>query len=59
MREKPKIPWYHWPWWMFLLTVGLFLFYVVLTPLWMGIRAVVWMAERGASTLERRPRGRM
>ena len=46
MREKPKIPWYYWPWWMAILAVALFVFYVLLTPVWMGIRFVSWLAER-------------
>jgi hypothetical protein len=38
---------------MVLLGAGIFVFYVVLTPVWMAIRLVTWAAERGASTLER------
>jgi hypothetical protein len=56
MREKARIPWYRWPFWMTVLALGLLVFYVILTPVWMGIRLVTWVAERGASTLERRPR---
>jgi hypothetical protein len=56
VREKAPIPWYNWPVWMTMLALGLVLFYVVLTPVWMAIRFVTWVAERGASTLERRPR---
>jgi len=29
-----------------LLAIGLFVFYVLLTPVWMGIRFVSWIAER-------------
>jgi hypothetical protein len=46
VTEKPKIPWPYWPLWMVLLAMGLFVFYVLLTPLWMGIRFVSWLAER-------------
>ena len=46
MREKRKIPWYYWPWWMAILAVALFVFYVLFTPVWMGIRFVSWLAER-------------
>ena len=46
MSEKPRVPWYYWPWWMLLLGAGLFVFYVLLTPVWMGIRLVSWLAER-------------
>ena len=46
MSAKPKIPIYYWPFWMFLLALGLFVFYVLLTPVWMGIRLISWLAER-------------
>jgi hypothetical protein len=46
VREKRPVPWYYWPWWLALLAAGLFVFYVVLTPVWMGIRLVSWLAER-------------
>jgi hypothetical protein len=29
-----------------LLALGLFVFYVLLTPVWMGIRLISWLAER-------------
>lgn len=54
-REKPPIPWYWWPFWMFLLGIGLVVFYGVLTPAWMAIRAIAWLSERRpASTASRR-----
>ena len=46
MSPKRKIPFYYWPFWMVLLALGLFVFYVLLTPIWMGIRFVSWLAER-------------
>ena len=46
MTRKPPIPWYYWPVWMVCLVLGLFIFYVLLTPVWMGIRFVSWLAER-------------
>jgi hypothetical protein len=44
--EKPSIPFYYWPLWAVLLAAGLFVFYVVFTPIWMGIRFVSWLADR-------------
>ena len=44
-HDKP-IPFYWWPVWMFLLATALLLFYVILTPVWMGIRLVAWVSER-------------
>jgi hypothetical protein len=46
MKKQPEIRWYRWPFWFFLLGLGLFVFYVVLTPVWMGIRFISWLAER-------------
>jgi hypothetical protein len=46
MSTKPKVPLYYWPVWMALLALGLFVFYVLLTPVWMGIRLISWLAER-------------
>jgi hypothetical protein len=45
-RPKPPVPLYYWPLWLFLLAVGLVLFYVVFTPAWMAIRLVAWASER-------------
>ncbi|MSO95535.1 MAG: hypothetical protein EXQ81_07045 [Thermoleophilia bacterium] len=34
--------------WTALLGVAVLLFYVLLTPFWIGLRAVAWLAEFGA-----------
>ncbi len=46
---RRPIPFYWWPLWMSLLGVALVVFYVFLTPIWMGIRLVAWLSERGSS----------
>jgi hypothetical protein len=46
MSQKKKIPFYYWPFWMVLLALGLFVFYVLLTPIWMGIRLISWLADK-------------
>jgi hypothetical protein len=46
VTAKPPIPWYCWPFWFVILAAGLFVFYVLLTPVWVGIRLVSWFAER-------------
>ena len=57
MTAKPSIPWYYWPFWFVVLAAGLFVFYVLLTPVWMGIRLVSWLAERRSHAAEdARPR---
>jgi hypothetical protein len=46
VSAKRKVPLYYWPVWMTLLAMGLFVFYVLFTPVWMGIRLISWLAER-------------
>jgi hypothetical protein len=46
MSAKPPIAWYWWPVWMLLLAAGLFVFYVLLTPVWVAIRLIEWFAHR-------------
>jgi hypothetical protein len=46
MRAKAPIAWYWWLLWLLTLAGGLFVFYVLFTPVWIGIRLVSWFAER-------------
>jgi hypothetical protein len=55
VNRKPPIPWYWWPFWMVLLAAGLFVFYVLLTPVWVGIRLSEWFAHRREMAAERSP----
>ena len=45
MKPKPPVPLWRWALWWALLGVALVLFYVVLTPLWLGLRGLAWIAE--------------
>ena len=45
MKEKPPVPARYWLLWGFLLVIGDILFYVLLTPIWLGLRALAWLAE--------------
>ncbi len=45
MKERPPIPLWRWGLWWVLLAIGMLLFYVVLTPIWIGLRALAWAAE--------------
>lgn len=45
MKEKPPIPWWRWIVWSVALAVGMLLFYVLLTPIWVGLRMLAWVAE--------------
>src|SRR5262249_6650010 len=42
---KPKIPLWRWGLWWVVLAVGDFIFYVLLTPVWIGLRGLAWVAE--------------
>jgi hypothetical protein len=45
MSERATIPLWRWAFWWIELVVGMFIFYVLLTPIWVGIRALAWLAE--------------
>ena len=45
MKRKPPVPWYRWASWWTILVLADVVFYVLLTPIWMGLRAVAWLAE--------------
>ena len=44
-NEKGSVPLRYWALWVVMLAVGDLLFYVLLTPIWLGLRAVAWLAE--------------
>ena len=44
-NEKGSVPLRYWALWSLAIAIFDFLFYVVLTPIWMGLRAVAWLAE--------------
>jgi hypothetical protein len=43
--RKPCIPLYRWVLWWVVLLVADVIFYVVLTPIWIGLRTLAWIAE--------------
>jgi hypothetical protein len=45
VRPKPPVPWWRWAIWWSLLAFADVLFYVVLTPFWLGLRWLAWIAE--------------
>jgi hypothetical protein len=45
MREKGWVPVRYWIIWWSALGFAMVVFYVVLTPLWLGLRAAAWAAE--------------
>jgi hypothetical protein len=42
---KPRVPLWRWAVWWTALGLAIVVFYVVLTPLWLGIRAAAWAAD--------------
>jgi hypothetical protein len=60
VREKPRVPLRYWALWWAILVLADVVFYVLLTPIWMGLRAIAWLAEfrsrRRAPRAASRPR---
>jgi hypothetical protein len=46
--SKPPVPVWRWASWWAILVPALVVFYVLLTPIWIGLRAVAWAAELAA-----------
>jgi len=45
MSEKGWVPLRYWLMWWSSIVVAIGAFYVVLTPVWMGLRAIAWIAD--------------
>ena len=45
MKRKPRVPWWRWATWWAILVVADLVFYVLLTPIWLGLRTLAWLAE--------------
>jgi hypothetical protein len=44
-NEKGSVPLRYWIVWWLAMVVADITFYVILTPVWLGLRAVAWLAE--------------
>ena len=44
-RRRPRVPLRYWVLWSVILVIADFVFYVLLTPIWIGLRTVAWLAE--------------
>ncbi len=42
---KPRVPRWRWGLWIASLAAADVVFYVLLTPLWLGLRGAAWIAE--------------
>lgn len=54
LRAKGWIPLRWYALWWFLLMVGDLIFYVLLTPVWLGLRGAAWVAELRSRAAKRR-----
>jgi hypothetical protein len=45
LAEKGWVPLRYWVAWWTLMGLADVVFYVVLTPIWLGLRAAAWLAE--------------
>ena len=45
LSEKGSVPLRYWLLWWTILAAALVVFYVILTPIWIGLRALAWLAE--------------
>ena len=46
LSEKGSVPLRYWAVWWTLLAAAMVVFYVLLTPIWIGIRVAGWLASR-------------
>jgi hypothetical protein len=46
LRTKGRVPLRYWTLWWTALGLAVVLFYVLLTPIWMGIRVAGWLAAK-------------
>jgi hypothetical protein len=53
LAEKGWAPLRYWVFWWALIGLADVLFYVVLTPIWIGLRAAAWLAELRARAARR------
>lgn len=49
LSEKGWVPLRYWAMWWAALAVAMLVFYVVLTPIWIGIRVAGWLAAKRSS----------
>ena len=45
LSEKGPVPARYWALWFTILGAAIIVFYVVLTPVWFGLRVAAWVAE--------------
>ena len=48
LAEKGSVPLRYWALWCAILVLADIVFYVLLTPVWLGVRLAGWIADRRA-----------
>jgi hypothetical protein len=48
LSQKGTVPLRYWLTWWTLMGIAVVVFYVLLTPIWIGLRAAAWVAEMRA-----------
>jgi hypothetical protein len=51
---KPRVPAWRWALWLCILAPALVVFYVLLTPVWIGIRLARWFVGRRTPAFAKR-----
>jgi hypothetical protein len=46
LSEKGSVPVRYWVLWWSLLAAAVVVFYILLTPIWIGLRVAAWVASR-------------
>jgi hypothetical protein len=54
LEDKGWVPLRYWALWLAALGAAVVLFYVLLTPIWLGLRAAAWAAELRSRARRRR-----
>ena len=42
LKPKPPVPMWRWATWFSIMGVAVVVFYVLLTPIWLGLRGLAW-----------------
>jgi len=45
LEDKGWVPLRYWGLWSVAIAISVLLFYVILTPVWIGLRVLAWLAE--------------
>lgn len=46
VKPKPPVPLWRWATWFSIMGAAIVVFYVLLTPIWLGLRGLAWLADK-------------